>query len=80
MTISANSQSTVKVTIMGSNKDVANLKPEDVHAVIDASKFNIGENDITINKDNIKLPSYIELDSFTPKDLQIITSGSGTIH
>ncbi len=80
MTISANSQSTVKITVMGSNKDVANLKQEDVHAIVDASKFNAGENNITINKDNIKIPSYIELDSFTPKNLQITTIGSGVAH
>jgi len=73
MTISTNSLSTIKVTITGSNKDVANLKPEDIHALVDASKFNIGENDVTLTKTEIKMPSYIELDSFTPKDLQITT-------
>lgn len=80
MTISADSKSTVKITIMGSNKDVANLKPEDVHVIVDASKFIVGENDITINKDSIKTPSYIELDSFTPKNLQIMTLGSAAKH
>lgn len=76
MTISADSKSTVKITVMGSNKDVANLKQEDVHIIIDASKFEAGENNVTFNKDNIKLPSYIELDSFTPKALQITTKAS----
>ena len=76
MTISADSKSTVKITVMGSNKDVANLKPEDVHVIVDASKFIIGENDVTISKDNIKTPSYIELDSFTPKNLNIMGSGT----
>jgi uncharacterized protein (TIGR00159 family) len=71
--ISANSPSTVKVTITGSNKDIAGLKTEDIHAVIDASEFKVGQNNINIDKSNIKLPAYIELDSFTPKNLQIIT-------
>ena len=73
MTISTNSLSTIKVTVTGNNKDVANLKPEDIHPTVDASKFIIGENDVTLNKADIKIPSYIELDSFTPKNLQIVT-------
>jgi uncharacterized protein (TIGR00159 family) len=72
-TISADSKSTIKVTVTGNNKDIAGLKPEDIHAVIDASNFKIGENDLEINQSNIKLPSYIELDSFTPKTLEIST-------
>lgn len=73
MTISTDSSSTVKITVMGNNKDVANLKIEDIHAVIDAGSFKLGENTVTLDKDSIKMPSYIELDSFTPKTLRITT-------
>ena len=75
-TISANSQSTVKVTVTGSNRDIANLKPEDVHITVDAGKFEIGENDITLDKTEIKIPSYINLDSFSPNNLSIFVKTS----
>ena len=40
---------------------------------INASKFKIGDNDFIIKKENIQIPSYIELNSFTPKTIRIKT-------
>lgn len=71
MIINSDSLSTIKITVTGSNKDIANLKQEDIHAVIDASTFKAGENDVKLDQTNIKLPTYIQLDSFTPKTLHI---------
>ena len=73
MTITADSLSTIKVTVLGSNKDVANLSSTDIHATIDATNFKLGENDVTLDRTDIKIPSYIQLDSFTPKELFINT-------
>ena len=54
---------------------MANLKVEDIHVVVDANDFKNGENNVVIDKTNIKMPSYIELDSFTPKTLYIKSLG-----
>jgi len=73
MAITADSLSTIKITVTGSNKDVASLKPEDIHAIVDAKDFKIGTNEVTLKETDIKMPSYIQLDSFTPKNLNIKT-------
>ena len=73
MTISADSASTIKITVTGNNKDISNLTTQDIHAIVDAGNFQLGENTIKLTKENIKIPSYIELDSFTPKTLEITT-------
>lgn len=73
ITISANSESTVKITVTGDSKDIKNIKSEDIRVTVDAKDFKLGSNNIIINEENIKVPSYIKLDSFTPKKLNITT-------
>lgn len=73
ITISANSESTIKITVTGDSKDIKDIKPEDIRITVDAKDFKLGSNNIIINEENIKVPSYIKLDSFTPKKLNITT-------
>ncbi len=63
----------VNITVIGNNRDITNLKKDDIKIVIDGSKFKLGDNNFVIQKDNIQTPSYIELSSFTPKNVYIRT-------
>lgn len=73
MTISANSESTIKVTVTGLSNDIKTFAAENIRVTVDAQDFKIGSNNIIINEDNIKVPPYIKLDSFAPKKLNITT-------
>lgn len=63
----------ITVTVIGNNRDVTNLKKDDIKVVIDGSNFKLGDNNFVIQKNNIQTPSYIELSSFTPKNVYIRT-------
>lgn len=61
----------IKITIIGSNSDIVNMKKDDIKAIVDASKFIIGDNEVVIENKNIQTPSYIELSDFTPKTVKV---------
>lgn len=63
----------INVTVTGNKRDVTNLKKDDIKVIIDGSKFIAGDNNFTIQKNNIQTPSYIELSNFTPKTVKIKT-------
>ncbi len=64
----------IKITVTGNNRDIANLKKDDIKVIIDANDFKLGDNNIVIQKNNIQTPSYIELNNFTPKNIYIRTA------
>lgn len=64
----------ITVTVTGNNRDISNLKKDDIKVVIDGSKFKLGDNNFVIQENNIQTPSYIELSSFIPKNVYIRTT------
>lgn len=73
LTIKSTYPEKITVTVSGNKQDVSRLKPEDINIIIDADKFKSGDNYVNINKDNIQTPSYIELTSFSNKNIRINT-------
>jgi uncharacterized protein (TIGR00159 family) len=73
MIIKTSLPSEIKITVTGNNRDIVNLKKDDIKVVIDGSKFVVGDNNFVVQKNNIQTPSYIELSNFTPKNVYIRT-------
>lgn len=71
LVIKNSSPNEISVTVVGNNKDMASLKKEDINIVVDGSKFKNGNNAFTIEKNNIQVPAYLELNTFTPKNVQV---------
>jgi hypothetical protein len=63
----------INMTVTGNNRDIANLKKDDIKVVVDGSNFKIGNNEFIVQKNNIQTPSYIELNNFTPKTVGVKT-------
>ena len=64
---------TINVTVSGSNRDISNLKTDNIKIIVDASKFVVGDNTFSIDEKNVQNPSYIELNNFTPKTVKTRT-------
>lgn len=71
MTIKNSLPELINITITGNNRDIINLKEDSMKVIIDASTLKVGDNNLTIKKENIQIPSYIELNSFSPKIIKI---------
>lgn len=69
MMIKTSSPNEITVTVVGNNRDINNLKNDDIKVVVDGSMFKLGDNNSVIQKNNIQIPSYIELSNFTPKNV-----------
>ncbi len=63
----------ISVTVTGNNRDVVNLKKDNIKVVVDASKFIVGDNTFTVQQTNIQTPSYIQVSNFTPKTVKVKT-------
>ncbi len=73
LTIKSTNPEKVTITISGNKTDVSRLKPEDINIIVNAQNFRLGDNYLTISKDNIQTPSYIELTGFSNKNIQVRT-------
>ena len=72
LTVAESIPTNVKVTISGNNTDIENFKDTDLHAIVDLKDVKAGNTWIKITKDNIKIPSYLDLTSITPKDIEVV--------
>ncbi len=73
LTIKSTTPEKITVTISGNKSDISRLKSEDINIIVNAQDFRLGDNYLTINKDNIQTPAYIELTGFSNKNIHIKT-------
>ena len=62
----------VKITVSGNNGDVENFDTKDLRAFVDMKDVKAGDMRLGISKDNIKLPSYLELKAVSPKTVEVV--------
>lgn len=62
----------VKITVSGNNGDVENFDTKDLRAFVDMKDVKAGDMRVGISKDNIKLPSYLELKAVSPKTVEVV--------
>ena len=62
----------VKITVSGNNSDVENFDTKDLRAFVDMKDVKAGDMRVVISKDNIKLPSYLELKAVSPKTVEVV--------
>ncbi len=79
LTIKSSQPETINVTVTGNNRDVSNLKPNDIKIIVDGSNVKLGDNDLSIKQDNIQTPSYIELSNYSPKTIKVKTVNKSDI-
>lgn len=72
LNVSESVPTNVKLIISGNNSDVENFDSKDLHAFVDMKDAKAGETYLVISKDNIKIPSYLELTSVSPKGVDVI--------
>ena len=70
--VSKSIPSSVKVVISGNNTDIDSFDTKDISVLVDAKNAKAGETYININKDNIKIPPYLDLTSVSPKGVDVI--------
>lgn len=65
----------MKVAISGNNQDINNLKPADMHAVVNLKDKEAGTWKIEVTEGNISRPAYVNVTTFSPKSVTVKLEG-----
>ena len=71
LTVAGSVPSSVKVVITGNNTDIDGFETKDLTVIVNAKDAKAGEMKIDISKDNIKIPSYLDLTSVSPQIIDV---------
>lgn len=61
----------IKLTFMGSNRDLNNFTQDEVKVFIDLKGAISGSREVILTKENIVFPSYLDLTKMTPKQVKL---------
>ena len=66
----------VKITVSGNNSDIENFDTKDLQAFVNMKDVKVGDSSFVLSKDNIKIPSYLELTAISPKNVEVVLKES----
>jgi len=69
LTISNLSANTVTVTVAGSNRDLLNLRAEQVKVAVDLSGAESGVRQVTLTRSSVSLPTYLTFVDIKPQNV-----------
>ncbi len=72
------SDKTISLNIKGPEKNIKNISPSDIRAVINLNKAKKGESIYFVTKDNIQLPRSITLLNVSPSSVTVTTEETVT--
>jgi uncharacterized protein (TIGR00159 family) len=71
LVVAGSDPTSVKVIITGNKSDISAFETKDLSVLIDAKEASVGEIKMNISNDNIKIPSYLDVTSVSPKIIRV---------
>ena len=62
----------VKITVSGNSSDMENFDTKDLQAFVNMKDVKVGDSRFNLSKDNIKIPSYLDVSSISPKNVEVL--------